>query len=189
MHIRPYRSSDCPALAELFYQTVHAVNARDYSPEQLDAWADGRVELAAWDASFRAHDTRVAVEGGVIVGFADLGPDGYLDRLYVHRDWQGRGVASALCDTLPAARITHASITARPFFERRGWHVVKEQQVERRGGSSPTLSWSGHARRLPALCRARLPDAPLLPRSGRPPPPFFPVQAAPLFCGWGRKAG
>ena len=119
MHIRPYRSSDCPALAELFYQTVHAVNARDYSPEQLDAWADGRVELAAWDASFRAHDTRVAVEGGVIVGFADLGPDGYLDRLYVHRDWQGRGVASALCDALPAARITHASITARPFFERR----------------------------------------------------------------------
>ena len=46
---------------------------------------------------------------------------------------QGRGVASALCDALPAARITHASITARPFFERRGWHVVKEQQVERRG--------------------------------------------------------
>lgn len=91
------------------------------------------MELAAWDASFRAHDTRVAVEGGVIVGFADLGPDGYLDRLYVHRDWQGRGVASALCDALPAARITHASITARPFFERRGWHVVKEQQVERRG--------------------------------------------------------
>ena len=157
MHIRPYRSSDCPALAELFYQTVHAVNARDYSPEQLDAWADGRVELAAWDASFRAHDTRVAVEGGVIVGFADLGPDGYLDRLYVHRDWQGRGVASALCDALPAARITHASITARPFFERRGWHVVKEQQGERRGGLPPTLSWSGHARRLPALCRARHP--------------------------------
>lgn len=129
MHIRPYRSSDCPALAELFYQTVHTACAGDYSPEQLDAWADGRVDLAARDASFRAHDTRVAVEGGVIVGFADLGPDGYLDRLYVHRDWQGRGVASAL----PAARITHASITARPFFERRGWHVVKEQQVERRG--------------------------------------------------------
>ena len=60
MHIRPYRSSDCPALAELFYQTVHTVCARDYSPEQLDAWADGRVELAAWDASFRAHDTRAA---------------------------------------------------------------------------------------------------------------------------------
>ena len=77
--------------------------------------------------------TRVAVEGGVIVGFADLGPDGYLDRLYVHRDWQGRGVASALCDALPAARTTHASITARPFFEKRGYQVLRAQQVERRG--------------------------------------------------------
>ena len=133
MHIRPYRSSDSPALADMIYQNDNAINDRDYIPEQHETRADGRVELAAWDASFRAHDTRVAVEGGVIVGFADLGPDGYLDRLYVHRDWQGRGVASALCDALPAARITHASITARPFFERRGWHVVKEQQVERRG--------------------------------------------------------
>ena len=42
-------------------------------------------------------------------------------------------MASALCDTLPAARTTHASITARPFFEARGYRVVRPQQVERRG--------------------------------------------------------
>ena len=29
--------------------------------------------------------------------------------------------------------VTHVSITARPFFEKRGYRVVKEQQVERRG--------------------------------------------------------
>lgn len=29
--------------------------------------------------------------------------------------------------------ITHASITARPFFEKRGYRVVKEQQVNRQG--------------------------------------------------------
>ena len=75
----------------------------------------------------------MAEEGDAIVGFADLGPDGYLVRLYVHRDWQGRGVASALCDALPAARTTHASITARPFFEKRGYQVLRAQQVERRG--------------------------------------------------------
>lgn len=133
MRIRAYRSEDCPALAELFYDTVHTVNARDYGPEQLDAWADGRVDLAAWDRSFLAHTTLVAEEDGTVVGFADLAEDGYLDRLYVHRDWQGRGVAAALCDALPGARVTHASITARPFFEKRGWRVVREQQVERRG--------------------------------------------------------
>ncbi|MGN8897770.1 GNAT family N-acetyltransferase [Flavonifractor sp. HCP28S3_F3] len=133
MTLRLYRSEDCPALAALFYDTVHTVNARDYTPEQLDAWADGQVDLAAWDASFLAHTTLVAEAEGSIVGFADLADDGYLDRLYVHKDWQGRGVATALCDALPEAQLTHASLTARPFFEQRGWRVVKEQQVERRG--------------------------------------------------------
>ena len=131
--LRAYRPSDCPVLAELFYQTVHEVCGRDYTPAQLDAWADGRVDLAAWDASFQAHTTLVAEWEGVIVGFADLAGDGYLDRLYVHKDYQGQGIATALCDALPRARLTHASLTARPFFERRGWWVEREQQVERHG--------------------------------------------------------
>lgn len=133
MTLRPYRPADCPHLAELFTSTVHTVCARDYTQVQLDAWADGQVDLAAWNTSFLAHTTLVAVEGGSIVGFADLAPDGYLDRLYVHKDWQRRGVASALCDALSGAKVTHASLTARPFFEKRGWRVVKEQQVERHG--------------------------------------------------------
>ena len=133
MRLRPYRSADLPELLALFYDTVHTVCARDYTRSQLDAWAPADPDAAAWDASLLAHRTLVAEEKGRIVGFADLGPDGYLDRLYVHRDWQGRGVGSALCAALPGARRTHASITARPFFERRGWHVVREQRVERRG--------------------------------------------------------
>lgn len=131
--LRPYRPEDCPVLTELFYQTVHGVCHRDYTPDQLDAWADGQVDLAAWDLSFQAHTTLVAEWDGVIVGFADLRQDGYLDRLYVHKDYQGRGIATALLDALPGATLTHASLTARPFLERRGWQVVREQQVERHG--------------------------------------------------------
>lgn len=138
MELRPYESSDCPALARLFYNTVHTVNARDYTPEQLDAWADGQVDLSVWDASFLAHHTLVAEEDGVILGFADMDGGGYLDRLYVHRDYQGRGVASALCDALEAACpaavfTTHTSLTARPFFEDRGYRVLRRQTVLRHG--------------------------------------------------------
>lgn len=141
--LRPYQSSDCKELSELFYNTVHTINRKDYTLEQLDAWADSHVDLAAWDASFLAHHTVVAEEDGRLIGFGDMDQNGYLDRLYVHKDYQGRGIAKALCDCLEnrgrevqkagGCFTTHASITARPFFERRGYRVVKEQQVERRG--------------------------------------------------------
>lgn len=140
MHIRRYLSSDCQALAELFYHTVHTVNARDYTPLQLNAWASGAVDLAAWDRSFREHLTLVAEEGAVITGFGDIDSTGYLDRLYIHRDFQRRGIASAICgglesSVLAAAVTTHASITARPFFERRGYRTVTVRQVLRSGVS------------------------------------------------------
>lgn len=138
MELRPYTPQDLEAILALFYHTVHAVNARHYALEQLDAWADGRPDARRWDASLRAHHSLVAWLDGEIVGFADMDETGYLDRLYVHADHQGQGIATALCDALEGASpapvfLTHASITARPFFEKRGYRVVREQQVERKG--------------------------------------------------------
>ena len=96
------------------------------------------MDLKAWDASFRAHKTIIAVKNGEIVGFGDMDETGYLDRLYVHKDYQGRGVAAALCAALEqhAAGMpvtVHASVTARPFFEKRGYRVCRRQQVLRAG--------------------------------------------------------
>ena len=108
--LRPYRTEDCAALAALFYETVHAVNARDYTPQQLDAWATGEVDLDAWDRSFREHDTVIAEQNGSIVGFGDMDASGYLDRLYVHKDCQGRGVASAICAWLERRRAAAAEL-------------------------------------------------------------------------------
>ena len=138
MRLEPYRPECCAALANLFYETVHTVNVKDYTPEQCQAWAPGAVDLAAWNESFLAHDTLVAFWDQEIVGFGDMDDSGYLDRLYVHKDYQGRGIASALCDALeercPTKHFTtHASITARPFFEGRGYRVLRTQQVERHG--------------------------------------------------------
>ena len=137
MFIRAYQPDDCRELAELFYHTVHTVNAGDYTEEQLDAWAAGDVDLEMWNRSFQEHYSVVAVEGDTIIGFGDIDKAGYLDRLYVHADYQKKGAATAICSRLEQAVsgkiTTHASITARPFFEKRGYRVVREQQVERKG--------------------------------------------------------
>lgn len=137
MFIREYQSSDCEELTKLFYNTVHTVNAKDYTEEQLDAWATGQVDLNQWDQSLREHYSIVAVENEMLVSFGDIDESGYLDHLFVHADYQGKGIGTMICNRLEQAVsgniITHASITARPFFEKRGYRVVKEQQVERQG--------------------------------------------------------
>lgn len=138
MRLRKYLPTDCHILAELFYETVHTINAKDYTKEQLNVWASGNVDLEAWNQSFLEHYTVVAMEDDRIVGFGDIDRTGYLDRLYIHKNYQSRGIATSICDTLeltfPVNKlITHASITAKPFFEKRGYQAVKEQQVERNG--------------------------------------------------------
>ena len=146
LSLRQYRPEDLPAMEQLFYDTVHEVCAADYSEEQLAAWADGHVDSQAWNASFLSHYTMTAWMGDVLVGFADLDEGcsaAYLDRLYVHRNYQTQGIGRELAEcmerrarTVGAGEITvHASVTARPFFERLGYRVRREQQVVRHGVS------------------------------------------------------
>ena len=139
IRLRRYRPEDCPLLGQLFYDTVHTVNAVDYTPEQLAAWAPELPDMEQWNRSFLEHTTFVAETEGVIAGFGDIDGTGYLDRLYVHRDYQKKGIGRELCDALERSAgeaeriVTHASLTAKPFFLRRGYLVKKEQQVEKNG--------------------------------------------------------
>lgn len=138
MNIRTYKESDIDELATLFYETVHTINKKDYEKEQLDVWATGSIDKFEWNRSFLSHRALIAEDGDKMIGFADMDETGYLDRLYVHKEYQGIGVATMLCDQLEKeikvnTYTTHASITAKPFFETRGYHVVKEQRVEKQG--------------------------------------------------------
>ena len=140
MKIRNYTEADCDELTDLFFNTVHSINKSDYSTQQLNAWATGNIDKTKWNNSFLEHHTVISEIDGKIVGFGDLDSN-YIDRLYVHKDYQRQGIASAILDCLEQyARqanklemTTHASITAKPFFEKRGYHTVKAQQVMRNG--------------------------------------------------------
>ena len=135
--LREYKTTDYEQLEQLFYNTVHSVNAKDYTKEQLNVWATGQADLEKWNDSLQKHFSVVAVDNEIIVGFGDIDKTGYLDRLFVHADYQSKGIATAICNQLEQAIkgdiTTHASITAKPFFEKRGYKIANEQQVERQG--------------------------------------------------------
>ena len=124
----------------LFYNTVHQINIRDYSKEQVDAWAPKDMDYQRWkDALFRKI-TYVADDNGKIVGFGELEDDGHIDRFYCHKDFQRKGVGTMILEAIQSkarslglkSLFTEASITARPFFEAKGFKVVTCQEVEHR---------------------------------------------------------
>ena len=138
--LRPSEEGDLQPVVSLFYDTIHSVNLEDYTPEQADAWAPKEPDSSRWRNLLTGEDTWVAVQDGRIVGFANRDGE-YFDCLYVHKDYQRRGVAKALAERIEGraaaedhAKIrTDASLTARPFFERRGYAVIRRQCVHRAG--------------------------------------------------------
>lgn len=131
--IRKYTQADCNEIVNLFYNTVHIINKKDYSKEQLDAWASKPLDLNRWNNILTNHYTLVAVKDNIIVGFGDIDKTGYLDHLYVHYKYQGQGIATKICDQLENYTnqdiSVHASISAKNFFIKRGYKIIKEQQV------------------------------------------------------------
>jgi len=137
--IRRYDATDLDAVIGVFLRSVREVASRDYDAGQIAAWA--QVDRDVWSHRRLDRPTWVALIDDVIAGFTDLESDGHIDMLFVDPASQRRGVASALLDTVEnAARVqglallnTDASITARPFFEKHGFQVVRSQVVALRG--------------------------------------------------------
>lgn len=137
MYLRRFQKEDLQDLIALFKDTVQAINSKDYSDEEIQAWITSKTNFADWQESLTRNYCLVAIDNQNIVGFGDITADGYLDRLYVHRDFQGQGIATVLCNQLELQAkgtiVTHASITAKGFFEKRGYRTRKEQKVFRNG--------------------------------------------------------
>ena len=141
--IRPYETADAANLTSLFRDSVRGIAARDYTARQLQAWAPDVIDERAFGQRCETRITWVAEVDGRVAGFSDLEPDGHVGMLYVHPDWQRRGVARALLEHVEktARRIdlrrlyTEASLTARPAFEAMGFRIIVAQTVTLRGES------------------------------------------------------
>lgn len=135
--IRVADMSDAAEIKHLFQDTVLTINRQDYLPEEAADWALCGAEISHFEEIIKnqyvlvAQDSRTA-----IVGFASITPSGYLHSMFVHKDCQNRGIATRLlheieryAEDMGIKRITsEVSITARPFFESKGFVVEACQQ-------------------------------------------------------------
>lgn len=135
--IRPLGETDVSAMRDLFCGTVLSVNVRDYTEEEVRDWASCGDRPERWKELLRANQFVGAFDAcGVLAGFASMNRDGCLHSLFVHRDFQRRGIASQLLSEVERiAReygvvqiVSEVSLTARPFFEKRGYETVKFQK-------------------------------------------------------------
>ena len=135
--IRRYRADDVPALWAVFHSAIHQVAARDYSPPQIDAWAPATFDPDMWARRMAGISPFVAERDGEIVGYADVQPSGYIDHCFVAGGATRRGIGSRLMDRIHSHAVSagltslfsDVSITARPFFERWGFVVEKQQRL------------------------------------------------------------
>ena len=137
--IRRLAAQDIPEMRKLFRATVLTVNSKDYTKEEVEDWASCGDSVEHRKELLAKNDYIGALDGqGGIVGFSSMNAEGYLHSMFVHKDWQGKGVATLLLSEVEkiARRYgvhkisVEVSVTARPFFEKHGYKVVKEQKAK-----------------------------------------------------------
>jgi putative acetyltransferase len=140
MLVRTHRNSDIANISRLYYDTIHRVNSRDYTREQIDAWAPEVPAESFWKERFKKYSVYVAEEDKRIVGFTELDSTGHIDCFFVHHEWQRRGVGTRMLQRIVASAgrqeirrlFAEVSITAVPFFLEKGFVIVRENEAVRR---------------------------------------------------------
>ena len=140
--IQPLSLDEAQEAAELFCETIHAVNIRDYTEDQVSAWAPETEQAHQAIANKLANQQTIGIkECGILIGFGSLTRSFDIDMLYVHKHRQDQGVGTRLIEELEdiaAQKGKHVikadvSLTALPFFERCGYTPIVKQTVTRRG--------------------------------------------------------
>lgn len=144
MHPHPVRQAlleDIISILDLFRQTIEWVCAEHYTDEQIRIWIQGACQTQKWINRIEEQYFIISTSAGSLTGFASISVEGYLDLLYVHKHWQGKGAGKTLYTELERFASDHeipeiysdVSLSAVPFFTKMGFQILKSQSVVREG--------------------------------------------------------
>lgn len=136
--VRIYQNGDHHFIGRIYHEAIHRLACRDYSDEQLDAWAGNKGDPEKWSRDWQARCERklpfVKILDGRVVGFIELDTDGHIDCVFVDPDHVGRGVMDEIMTEVKRQSASlglpklfaEVSITALKFFERQGFEWVRD---------------------------------------------------------------
>ncbi len=134
IRLRHALEDDIPSIGLLYSETVRNVNSKDYSPGQIAVWSSSGSDPERWKNRITEQHFMVAELSGVVAGFGSITKDGYLDFMYVHKDYQRMGIAKTILNDLERKAAeqnnnliySHVSKTAHGFFEKHGYIFMRE---------------------------------------------------------------
>lgn len=137
--IRPLEEKDLYDMQNLFRSTVLNVNIKDYTKEEVEDWASCDDDIKHWkEILFNNQFIGAFDKQDNLIGYSSMNKRGYMHSMFVHPDWQGKGIATLLLSEVEkiarqyeVIEITsEVSKTARPFFEHKGYVVECEQKQQ-----------------------------------------------------------
>ncbi|GKS92231.1 GNAT family N-acetyltransferase [Acidovorax sp. SUPP2539] len=145
MRIRRIRTGDESALRHIYFSAIHGIASRDYTPDQIDAWAPQDFDAELWAEKVRKINPFLVEDGDRIVGYADVQPSGYIHHFFVSGAHPRRGIGTMLMDRIheEARKLclteltADVSRTAEPFFVRYGFCVIERRFPVRSGVTIP----------------------------------------------------
>jgi len=139
MNIEEYKSQYVEELAQLFTNTIHKVNKKDYTKEQIESWAPSKIDYKKWKNRFEKTKPYIVKNNNTIAGFFEFENNGHIDCFYVHHDYQRQGVGNIMMSKIVKIAeekkldevFAEVSITAKPFFEKNSFIVERENIAKR----------------------------------------------------------
>lgn len=141
--IRQAAAEDTKSVYEIVLSALRETNARDYPPSVID-----RLVLTLPDkvaSNLQTWCSFVAIVDGRVVGTGSLNGQ-TVTSVYVHPDYQGRGIGTKLMEALENAAnarsqrtlSVQSSVTAKMFYANRGFKLVRQGHF----GEEPTILMS-----------------------------------------------
>ncbi|MBF4506804.1 GNAT family N-acetyltransferase [Flavobacterium sp. JLP] len=141
MDFRKATISDLAEMQEMYIETIKWVCKNDYTPLQIDAWVSGLNNTERWLKVIHNQFVLLALIENKIVGYGTLKDGNYIDFFCVHKNYQRQGIADEIFIKLELeakkenskTMTADVNITAKPFFEKKGFIIKGEQKNIRLG--------------------------------------------------------